>query len=155
MWVMGVGSPTGWRVGSGCVRPMNICSWRKRCRAGSSSASGISMMSRWSISPWVIQSLFWNWIHDAARRLRKGTSSIVSPRVSSLRLIKRGLGDSSSSSVGRRIDELATLRGNRVPAAPSFGLSRLFQLPSAVRKWVTPGGGVRWVGANPVLASRG
>ena len=80
---------------------------------------------------------------------------MVSPRVSSFRLIRRGFGVSTSSSVGRRMAELATLRGKRVPAAPSLGLARLFQEPSAVRKWVTPSGGVRPDGAKPTLTSGG
>src|SRR5689334_14007333 len=67
----------------------------------------------------------------------------------------RGFGESSSSSVGRRIDEFATLRGKRVPAAPSFGLSSRFHVPSAVRKCVTPIGGTRSAGAKPVLTSGG
>ena len=59
-----------------------------------------------------------------------------------------------SSSVGRRIAELATLRGKRVPAAPSFGLARLFHEPSAVRKWVTPSGGVGPTGEADVSVRR-
>ena len=49
----------------------------------------------------------------------------------------------SVSPVSGRMTEFVTLRVKRVPAAPSLGSARLFQLPSAVRKWTTPGGGGR------------
>ena len=50
------------------------------------------------------------------------------------------------SGVSGLTNSAGTFRTNRVPAEPSRGLSRLFQLPSAVRKCVTPGGGVRFSG---------
>ena len=59
---------------------------------------------------------------------------------SSPRLISRGFGVSNCA-VSGRMAESSTLRKKRVPAAPSLGSARLFQLPSAVRKWVTPRGG--------------
>ena len=92
---------------------------------------------------------------------RNGTSCITGAplpstgRDSSFRLISRGLGVSSGSPKSGRTAAGSTLRRKRVPAAPSFGSARLFQLPSAVRKWLTPGGGVMPLGAKPTNALAG
>src|SRR6202522_4602281 len=84
-----------------------------------------------------------NWIHDAASRLRKGTSCTIglpsapSGRLSSWRLISRAFGLLKRGSSSGVVAERSTLRRKRVLAAPSLGLSRLFQLPSAVRNCLT------------------
>ena len=102
-----------------------------------------------------------NWIQLAASRLRNGTSfirgwpSAPDGRPSSTRLMTRGLGVISCSPVSGRMADSATLRRKRVPAAPSIGSARLFQLPLAVRKCVTPVGGT-WLGAwKPTSTSGG
>ena len=102
-----------------------------------------------------------NWIQLAASRLRKGTSfifgwpSVPGSRLSSTRLMSRGLGVISWSPVSGRMADSATLRRKRVPAAPSIGSARLFQLPLAVRKCVTPTGGTCPLGWKPTSTSGG
>src|SRR5665213_3151122 len=76
---------------------------------------------------------------------RYGYGFIGPLRESSFRLIVRGFGVISDSGVSGLTNSSGTLRTNRVPAEPSRGLSRLFHVPSAVRKCVTPGGGVAGV----------
>src|SRR5579864_4252803 len=85
-----------------------------------------------------------NWIQLAASRLRKGISFMPDgPRERSRRLTSAGFGVMRRAPVSGHDAERRTLRGKRTLAAPSFGLLRSFQVPSAVRKYRTPSGGTR------------
>ncbi len=116
------------RVGSGGVRMMVI----GRCGQVSSAASGTTQGSAFGPVPWLNQSRIMNCSHAATSEFTvvAGTNSV---RVSSARLISRGLGVSTPASSGRTAADSGTFRPNRVPAMPIRGFARSLYEPSVVR----------------------